>query len=140
MDPLIIASLIKAASDTAPSIFDRVFGGVSSSDTKIKKFVVKKYPDLKNYVSPPCVKLLKFAEDGTYHSVDQFRTHLYPDMMFKDRTEEDAFDHEFAYRLRYLVATGFFHYAEVNEYYITHLGAEFLSEARKKRDFKDVLP
>jgi hypothetical protein len=113
--------------------------GTPRSDAKIQEFVSKKYSDLKNSVTPPCVKLLKFAEDGNYHDVKQFRTHLYPNMTFKDRTEEDAFDHEFEYRLRYLVATGFFTFA-TGEYYITRLGAAFLAEARNIRDFKDVLP
>jgi hypothetical protein len=139
MDPVIIAAIITAASKAAPSIFQRVVGATSSGGAKIQKFVATKYSDLKNVVSPPCVKLLKYAEDGTYHDVRQFRTHLYPNVTFRDRTEEDAFDHEFEYRLRYLVATGFFTNA-LGEYYITHLGAAFLAEARNKRDFKDVLP
>ena len=92
---------------------------------KIQKLISKRYSDLKNFVTPPCVSLLKFAEDGTYHDVKQYRTHLYPNLSFKDRTEEDAFDHEFEYRLRYLVATGFFTYA-TGEYYISGLGAAFL--------------
>src|SRR5262245_39599378 len=108
MSPEIIAAIITAASKAAPTIFERVFGGTQSRDAKIQKFISKKYPDLKNLVTPPNVKLLKFAEDGTFRDVKQFRTHLYPKVTFKDHTEEAAFDHEFEYRLRYLVATGFF--------------------------------
>ncbi|CAN7749679.1 hypothetical protein LJR084_006805 [Variovorax sp. LjRoot84] len=139
MDAVIIAAIITAAFKAAPPIFERVFGGTPSSDAKIQNFVSRKYSDLQKLVTPPCVKLLKFAEGGTYHSVKQFRTHLYPNVTFKDHTEEDAFDEEFEYRLRYLVATGFFMFA-TGEYYITHLGAAFLADARRKRDFKDVLP
>lgn len=139
MDPAtIVAAIITAASKAAPSIFDRLMDN-RSSDAKIQKFVSKKYSDLKNLVTPPCVKLLKFAEDGTYHDLQQFRAQLYPNMTFRDRTEEDAFDHEFEYRLRYLVATGFFTVAP-GEYYITYLGAAFLAEARNKRDFRGILP
>jgi hypothetical protein len=139
MDPVIIAAIITAASKAAPSIFERIVWGKPSSDEGIQKFVSKKYSDLKNFVTPPCVKLLKFAEDGSYHDVKQFRTHLYPSVTFTDSSEEVAFDHEFEYRLRYLVATGFFTNA-MGEYYITRLGAAFLAKARKERDFRDVLP
>lgn len=138
MDPVIIAAIITAASKAVPSIFDK-FMDNRSSDAKIQKLVSKKYSDLKNLVTPPCVKLLKFAEDGTYQDLKQFRDHLYPNMTFRDRTEEDALDHEFEYRLRYLVATGFFTTAP-SEYYITRLGAAFLAEARNQRDFKGILP
>lgn len=55
-------------------------------------------------------------------------------MTFIDHADENAFDHEFEYRLRYLVTTGFFMFA-MGEYYITHLGRAFLAEARNKNDF-----
>ena len=139
MEAVIIAAIITAASKAVPTIFERVLGGTSSSDAKIQSFVSKKYADLKNFVTPPCVQLLKFAEDGTYHDVKQFRTHLYPNVTFKERTEEDSFDDEFQYRLRYLVATGFFTNA-MGEYYISRLGAAFLAEARNRREFRGVLP
>jgi hypothetical protein len=134
MDPVVIAAIITAASKAAPTIFEKVIFGTSSSDAKIQKFVSNKYSELKNCVTPPCVELLEFAEDGTYHSVDQFRKHLYPNMAFNDFTDEVAFDHEFEYRLRYLVATGFFINA-MGEYYITHLGTAFLAEARDRKEF-----
>jgi hypothetical protein len=138
MDPVVTAAIITAAFKAVPSIFDR-FMGTPGTDAKIQKLISKSYSDLKNLVTPPSVSLLKFAEDGTYHDVKQFRTHLYPNLTFKDRTEEDAFDHEFEYRLRYLVATGFFTNAS-GEFYISRLGAAFLAQARNNRDFRDVLP
>ena len=112
MDPVIIAAIITAASKAAPTIFERVVRGAPSGEAKIQKLVATKYSDLKNVVDPPCVKLLKYAEDGTYHDVRQFRTHLYPNLTFRDHMEEDKFNHEFEYRLRYLVATGFFTFTE----------------------------
>jgi hypothetical protein len=137
MDPVVIAAIITAASKAAPSIFDR-FTGPRSKDAKIQKVISEKYADLKNLVTPPCVKLLKYAEDGTYHDVKQFRIHLYPGLTFEERIKEEAFDHEFEYRLRYLVATGFFTHA-TGEYYISRLGAAFLAEARTARDFREIL-
>lgn len=139
MDPIIVAAIITAASKAAPSIFQQITGGAADRDTKVKKVVSDNYGELKKLVTPVCVGLLKFAEDGTYHDLSQFRAHLYPDITFRDRAEEDRFDHEFEYRLRYLVATGFFTNA-VGEYYITRLGAAFLAKARDEHDFPGVLP
>jgi hypothetical protein len=111
MDPATIAALITAVFKAAPTIFDRVVSGITSKDAKVKDIVSKKYSDLQKLMRLGGVKLLKFAEDGTYHDVEEFRAHLYPDMAFKDLAEQKAFDHEFEYRLRYLVAIGFFYNA-----------------------------
>lgn len=138
MDAIVVSAIITAASKAAPSILEKVIFRSSNQDKKIREVVSKNFDELRKLVTPPCVELLRFAEDGTYRDLKEFRTHLYPKMAFKDRTEEDAFDHEFKYRLRYLVATGFFTNA-MGEYYITRLGSAFLSEARDRRIFGEVL-
>src|SRR5262245_36143143 len=118
MDAVIIAAIITAASKAARSIFQRIMGGAGARDPTVRLVVSENYSELKKLVTPHCVELLKFAEDGTYHDLSEFRTHLYPDITFADRAEENRFNHEFEYRLRYLVATGFFTSA-MGEYYIS---------------------
>jgi hypothetical protein len=139
MNPIIVAAIITAASKAVPTIFQRLTRETPDQEERVKRVVSEHYNELKNLVTPVCVKLLKFAEDGTYHDLFQYREQLYPDMTFSNRTNEDRFNNEFEYRLRYLVATGFFFNA-IGEYYITQLGAAFLAKARDERDFSDVLP
>lgn len=138
VDPIIVAAIITAASKAAPSILERFSRDAGDQDAKVKKVVSESYDKLKNLVTPPCVKLLRFGEDGSYHDVSQYRMHLYPEITFSDHLESNRFDDEFEYRLRYLVATGFFTHA-MGEYYITRLGAAFLAKARDEKDFRDEL-
>jgi hypothetical protein len=137
-DPVIVAAIITAAFKAAPTILDKFSRGAGDQDAKVKKVVSENYDKLKNLVTPACVKLLRFGEDGSYHDVSQYRMHLYPEITFNDHVETNRFDHEFEYRLRYLVATGFFTNA-MGEYYITRLGAAFLAKARDEKDFRDEL-
>ena len=138
VDPVIVAETISAASKTAPKILERFNRDAGDNDAKVRNIVSENYDTLKNLVTPPCVKLLRFGEDGTCHDLSHYRTHLYPEITFSDHVETNRFDHEFEYRLRYLVAIGFFTHA-MGEYYITRLGAAFLATARDERDFQDEI-
>jgi hypothetical protein len=139
MDPVIIAAIITSAAKVGPSIFQHFMGRTANVEKEVQKLVSAKYPELKSCLTLSLMKLLKFGEYGDYHTVQEFRKHLYPTMTFSARKKEEAFDQEFKYRLNFLVATGFFTISQGGEYYITQLGAGFLREARNQREFIDVL-
>ncbi len=136
--PTIIVELIVAAGKLAPTLFER-FTKNASEAKKVDELVAKKYDDLKKLLSPTCVRILVYAEDGDYHHVLQYRSHVYPRLQFASPDKEKVFDNEFEYRLRYLDATGFLTAGLQQGYYITQLGGSFLAKARQKRDFSDVL-
>ena len=134
----IIVALIEAAGKLAPALFQR-FTERASEAKNVDELVAKKYNDLKTLLSPKCVRILAYAEDGNYHHVSEYRSHVYPTLRLASPDQEEALEKEFEYRLRYLVATGFLIAAIQQGYYITQLGGSFLAKARRDRDFSDVL-
>ena len=138
MDPTVIAAIISAAASMGTSIFERWSGKATKVDERLDQLVKGQYEKLRRFLTDPCVKILKRAEDGQNHDMSELRDLVYPNLTFSTVQQEMILDEEFSYRLRYLQLIGALTQAG-NDYYITRIGMAFLREARERKDYFKIL-
>ena len=138
MDPVVIASIITAAASVGTSIFEGWSKSSKKVDEKLDKLVTENYEKLRLHITDPCTRILKRSEDRQNHVLSDLREAAYPGTKFSAYTDEQQFDEQFKYRLKYLQLVGVM--SQIGgDYFITPLGLAFLREARNRKEYFDIL-
>lgn len=138
MEPTVIAALVSVAGGALSKVIDWASKRDDAADRQAKKVVGKAYDLLKGNFTDGAVRVLKVLEDGRNRMPFQIRQSVYPELKLA-QDEKDQFDGEFRYRLEYLRLNGVVGIVGGSEYVITRLGQAFLEEARRRRDYPNVL-
>jgi hypothetical protein len=137
MDATIVAAMISSGTQIATTLFDKWSG--TTADTKIKAYADANYNTLRGLISDNCMRILKRLEDGQNRTRKQLRESLYPDLATSAAySDVERLDSEFEYRLFFLTIIGVIT-RPTREYYITEVGKAFVSRAREKKDYFEVL-
>lgn len=135
MQAPIVAALITLGTNIAPTLFQKWSNAPKTpAEVQGEEFVKQKYDDFRTLLENRSVRILVKLEDGQNRNLRQIRQLVLPDHAFRSREEEDQFDDEFAFRLKYLESTGMLTNPG-GEYFITNAGMAFLAEARKRKDY-----
>lgn len=140
MDPTIIGAIIKTAGSIASQMLQKwdFKAATDPAQKKVDKFVKSNYAKFQANLTKNCIKVLLITESGENFSVKELRKKVFPRLKFKQEKIERKYDKEFAYRLEFLTAMGILARAH-REYHITRLGVSFLGEARKRKDYYEIL-
>jgi hypothetical protein len=139
MEPTIIAAVVTASGGLLSKMIEWASKSNDDAHKKATKVIGKTYDVLKGNLTDGAVRVLKFLEDGRNRMLIQLRQSMYPALNLA-QNEEGQFNHEFRYRMEYLRLNGVVSFVGGSEYAITRLGQAFLEEARRRRDYPDVLP
>jgi hypothetical protein len=108
------------------------------SQDQVREVMGETYDTLRGLMTDGCVKVLRRLESGSLLYPQMIRESLYPNIEMP--TEAMTFlDKEFGYRLEYLRQCGVLNQVAGREYGITRLGLAFLEEARRRKDYYQVL-
>ncbi len=134
-----VAALVNGASkkiiDMITAAFDKEnTGGQAQADKAIKKF----YSTLQKAFNDNCVRVLKEMEYGQRVHAGRIRQLLYGDLKSSNKGV-GPLEAELNYRLKYMRMHGVLVLVGDTEYQITNLGKAFLNEARRHREYIDVL-
>ena len=138
ISPPVIAALVTAAGNVIGKIItwigERGANGKADADAAIEKA----YPTLRGAFTDGCVRILKVLENGQLAHAPIIRQRVYTDLALPDNIVS-AFEGELRYRLEYMRLHGVLAPVGPTEYGITSLGLAFLEQARRRRDYYNVL-
>jgi len=134
----VIAALVTVLGSNISKIIrwigERDHNGKADADAAIEKA----YATLRGAFTDGCVRILKTLESGQLAHPRRLRQSIYADIVLPDKAAA-AFEGELRYRLEYMRLHGVLARVGPTEYGITSLGQAFLEQARKRRDYYDLL-
>jgi hypothetical protein len=138
MEASIIAALVTASGNLVGGLLGR--GGRSASpdptiDERAEKVAADFYDQLRTSITDSCFKAMLFLESGENERVSLILSAVYPE---SPKTQSDVVSLEFRYRLEYLRLLGLITLVGGSEYTISCLGAHFIEQARRRRDYYRV--
>jgi hypothetical protein len=138
LSPPVIAALVTVAGNVIGKIItwigERGADGKAEADAAIEKA----YPTLRGAFTDGCVRILKALENGQLAHAPRIRQLVYTELALPDNMVS-AFEGELRYRLEYMRLHGVLAPVGPTEYGITSLGQAFLEQARRRRDYYNVL-
>jgi hypothetical protein len=140
LDPTLAAGIVQAAGTVFGAVVGRVpFGSqTGEADPKAKRIASKVYDQLRVEITDNSFRVLMLMENGDNQSASQVAVRLYPDVRRPLGEFSRQFDDELAYRLRFLCLLGLLTTVS-SEFAITKLGRAYLTEARERRDYGNLL-
>jgi hypothetical protein len=142
VEPIIIAAVVQASGGLLQTVISLYYGGDRDAETRkhAARIIQKTYETLHWNLTGGCVRVLKLLEPGHLLYASMVRESYYPNLQVLQEHLEPL-DKEFGYRLEYLRLHGVVDRVGGfdPEYGITQLGLAFLEEARRRRDYQDVL-
>ena len=136
--PPVIAALVT----TAGGVISKIITWIGQRDENRKAdadaVIEKTYATLRGAFTDGCVRVLKAIENGQLAHPHRMRRLVYSDLSLPDKVAT-AFEGELRYRLECMRLHGVITPVGPTEYGITSLGQAFLEQARRKRDFSNVL-
>jgi hypothetical protein len=139
LTPPVIAALVNAGGSVLNKIITWVQSSADSGKADADVAIEKTYPILREAFTDGCVRILKAFENGQAAHALMVRQRLYTDLVFPDPMIASAFEGELRYRLEYMRLHGVLAPVGRTEFGITSLGQAFLEEARRRRDYYNVL-
>lgn len=136
MEPTSVAEMISAGSKIAGFLFDKWSGQKAESD--VSAYVSEHYDTIRGLVSDNCMRLLKRLEDGQNRSAQELLPTVYSNFRDFEYEEIERLRSEFDYRLFFLALAGLIT-RPTREFYITTVGAEFVRQARERKDYFKAL-
>jgi hypothetical protein len=134
----VIAALVSAAGSVIGKIITWVGEKGDSGKADADVAIQEAYATLRGAFTDGCVRILKALENGQLAHALMVRQRDYTDLILPDHLIA-AFDGELRYRLEYMRLHGVLATVGPTEYGITSLGQAFLEEARRRRDYPNVL-
>jgi hypothetical protein len=139
MDSTIIAAVVTAAGALLEKAVELFAGNRDKKrQAPAEQVIQDTYDTLRGNLTDGCVKALKLLESGSLLYPGMIRQKFYPTLQLPAEPLQ-TLDHEFRYRLEYLRLNGVVTLVAGGEYGITRLGLAFLEEARRRRDYYDLL-
>jgi len=136
-----IAKIISAAKDLLPALGDAWKGQPEDDPTQkeIRALVQEQYEALRNGVGSASLRMLSHLDGCGSCEPDLLILEADARMGKVSGSAQKFLKIEFAYHLAYLVALGVVSPAGPTEYRISHLGKNFVREARYRDDYPEVL-
>ena len=136
-----IAKIISAAKDLLPALGEAWEGQseVDSGQKDIRALVQEQYEILRSGVGGASMRMLSHLDGCSSCEPDLLILEADARMGKVTGNAQKFLKTEFAYHLAYLVALGVVSPAGPTEYRISHLGKNFVREARYRDDYPEVL-